>query len=251
MIPSEQRATVLSFDNLMGSAGGVVTQPVLGRVADVYGYGASYIVAAGVQALALPFLVLARRETRRLRPDHRRRRRPAGGRVRSRWIDADASPKDVGICPIAGHDGAVKESIPPEALLAGYPDDMRRIAERLCAIVRRAVPEAIERVRPGWYLVGYDLSVGRRTTFFAFVTPESKHVHLGFKNGFLLDDPSGLLLGRGITKQARWFTFRPGDTIDAAVLTPFVLEAARIAGLSRPERQMLAFDLDARPDRPG
>jgi len=62
VIPSEQRATVLSFDSLMGSAGGVVAQPVLGRVADVNGYGASYLVAAGLQVLALPFIVLARRE---------------------------------------------------------------------------------------------------------------------------------------------------------------------------------------------
>jgi MFS family permease len=62
VIPSEQRATVLSFDNLMGSAGGVAAQPALGRVADVYGYGASYVVSAGIQALALPFIVLARRE---------------------------------------------------------------------------------------------------------------------------------------------------------------------------------------------
>jgi MFS family permease len=62
VIPSEQRATVLSFDNLMGSAGGVVFQPVLGRVADVNGYAASYVVAAGIQAVALPFIVLARRE---------------------------------------------------------------------------------------------------------------------------------------------------------------------------------------------
>ena len=62
VIPSEQRATVLSFDSLMGSAGGVVAQPVLGRVADVNGYGASYLVAAGFQALAIPFVILARRE---------------------------------------------------------------------------------------------------------------------------------------------------------------------------------------------
>ena len=53
---------MLSFDNLMGSAGGVVFQPILGRVADVNGYGASYVVAAAIQALALPFIVLARRE---------------------------------------------------------------------------------------------------------------------------------------------------------------------------------------------
>jgi len=62
LIPSEQRATVLSFDNLMGSAGGAVVQPVLGRVADVSGYGASYLVGAVVHALSIPFVLLARRE---------------------------------------------------------------------------------------------------------------------------------------------------------------------------------------------
>ena len=62
LIPSAQRATVLSFDSLMGSSGGVVVQPVLGRVADVSGYAASYLVASGVYALALPFTWLARRE---------------------------------------------------------------------------------------------------------------------------------------------------------------------------------------------
>ena len=62
VIPSEQRATVLSFDNLMGSAGGVIAQPALGRTADVYGYGASYVVSAVVAAFAIPFEILARRE---------------------------------------------------------------------------------------------------------------------------------------------------------------------------------------------
>lgn len=62
LIPSEQRATVLSFDSLMGSAGGVVAQPALGRTADLFGYGTSYVVSAAAQALAVPFVVLARRE---------------------------------------------------------------------------------------------------------------------------------------------------------------------------------------------
>lgn len=62
VIPSAQRATVLSFDSLMGSSGGVVVQPVLGGVADVAGYPASYLVSAGIEALALPFILLARRE---------------------------------------------------------------------------------------------------------------------------------------------------------------------------------------------
>jgi MFS family permease len=62
LIPSEQRATVLSFDSLMGSAGGVVAQPALGRTADVYGYPTTYVVSAVIQALAVPFTILARRE---------------------------------------------------------------------------------------------------------------------------------------------------------------------------------------------
>jgi MFS family permease len=62
LIPSEQRATVLSFDSLMGSIGGAVAQPALGRVADVSSYAASYLVSAGISAMALPFILLARRE---------------------------------------------------------------------------------------------------------------------------------------------------------------------------------------------
>lgn len=62
LIPSEQRATVLSFDSLMASSGGVVAQPILGRAADVWGYPASYACSAAIQALAIPFVFLARRE---------------------------------------------------------------------------------------------------------------------------------------------------------------------------------------------
>ncbi len=62
LIPSQQRATVLSFDSLIGSAGGIVAQPALGRTADGFGYPASYVASAAIQALAVPFAFLARRE---------------------------------------------------------------------------------------------------------------------------------------------------------------------------------------------
>jgi MFS family permease len=60
MIPSQQRATILSFDSLVSSAGGIVAQPALGRVADVYSYRISYLWSAIGSALALPFLLRAR-----------------------------------------------------------------------------------------------------------------------------------------------------------------------------------------------
>lgn len=62
LIDSDQRATVLSFDALMASTGGVVTQPGLGRVADVWNYSTSYVVSSAIQALAVPFFILARKE---------------------------------------------------------------------------------------------------------------------------------------------------------------------------------------------
>jgi MFS family permease len=62
MIPSQQRATVLSFDSLMGNTGGVVIQPVLGKSADVYSYATSYVIGAAIQVLAVPLLFLSRRE---------------------------------------------------------------------------------------------------------------------------------------------------------------------------------------------
>jgi MFS family permease len=63
MIPSQQRATILSFDSLMSSGGGVWGQPLLGRAADAWGYAPSYLMSAGIMALGLPFLALARRRT--------------------------------------------------------------------------------------------------------------------------------------------------------------------------------------------
>jgi MFS family permease len=62
MIPSRQRATILSFDSMMASTGGVWTQPVLGRIADTSGYAATYLVSAGITAFALPFIVLSRNQ---------------------------------------------------------------------------------------------------------------------------------------------------------------------------------------------
>jgi MFS family permease len=62
MIPSRQRATILSFDSMMSSTGGVWAQPALGRAADAWGYGTSYVLSAGIAAFAVPFLALSRRE---------------------------------------------------------------------------------------------------------------------------------------------------------------------------------------------
>ncbi|MGH3734902.1 MAG: MFS transporter [Micromonosporaceae bacterium] len=62
LIPSQQRATILSFSSLASSSGGIGAQPALGRAADVWGYPTSYVLAGALTALALPFLALSRRQ---------------------------------------------------------------------------------------------------------------------------------------------------------------------------------------------
>ena len=61
MIPSQERATILTFDSLINSTGGIVAQPLLGKSADVWGYQVSYLLSAAGSALALPFIARARR----------------------------------------------------------------------------------------------------------------------------------------------------------------------------------------------
>ncbi|TFD87143.1 MFS transporter [Cryobacterium lactosi] len=62
MIPSKQRATVLSFDSLFGSLGGVFIQPALGRAADLWGYGASLMIGGLVELIGVPIMLASRRQ---------------------------------------------------------------------------------------------------------------------------------------------------------------------------------------------
>jgi hypothetical protein len=126
---------------------------------------------------------------------------------------------------------------------------MRRIGEDLRALVRLALPEAIERVRTGWRIIGYDVAAGRRSAYFCWIMPEAVHVHLGFVYGVVMDDPDRLLEGR--IARARWVTFRPGESLDRPTLAWLVHEAARVALLSRGERLVAALDREVDPPSPG
>jgi hypothetical protein len=138
-----------------------------------------------------------------------------------------------------------EDGLPPEAFLAGYDEPIRALAETLRSVVRRAAPTAVERVRPGWRLIGYDLPVGRRSVYFAFVAPEPIHVHLGFEHGIFMADPDRRLEGAHLRlKKVRFTTFEPADAIPEQAMVDLTREAARIAVLSREERFALLMDRD-------
>jgi len=133
------------------------------------------------------------------------------------------------------------ESIPIEAFLEPYPPPIRIAAQRLRRLVFQVEPDAIERVREGWRIIGYDLRVGRRSRYFAWIGPEPKHVHIGFQRGVLMADPDHRLRGAHLRlKSVRYLTFTSPDQIDEAEILDFIREAVRINTLSRAEREGLA-----------
>jgi hypothetical protein len=144
---------------------------------------------------------------------------------------------------IVGHAEGMTESIPIGAFLEPYPEPIRTAAERLRHLVRRAEPDAIERVREGRRIIGYDIPVGRRTQYFAWIGPEAKHVHIGFEHGVLLPDPNQRLQGAHLRlKKVRYLTFTSPEQIDEREVLAFLRETVRIATLSRAERMGLAAE---------
>jgi hypothetical protein len=79
-----------------------------------------------------------------------------------------------------------------EQFLKSYDPDVEEIAHGLRALVRRLVPDAEEKVHPGWKTVAY----GRGKNFFA-ISPHKGWVNLQFHSGSSLLDPSDLLDGTG------------------------------------------------------
>jgi MFS family permease len=59
--PSQQRATVISFDSMIGGAGATAGQAGLGVYSDRQGFSAAYVVAGAIALLATPFVLAARR----------------------------------------------------------------------------------------------------------------------------------------------------------------------------------------------
>jgi hypothetical protein len=130
--------------------------------------------------------------------------------------------------------------------LAGYPDAIVDIGRRLRRLVHDAVPTSQERLRGGWALIGYDIPIGRRTRYFAWIAPERKHIHLGFEYGAWMADPGGVLEGAHLKlKKVRYLTFEPGDALDDQALIELIRDSVYVGTLSRAERLALVLDREA------
>ena len=95
----------------------------------------------------------------------------------------------------------------------------RALAEAARNLILEVVPDATERLRPGWGLIGYNAPA-----YFAFVVPHEHHVRIGFEWGVALPDPSGLL--EGDAKQVRYVTVGSMDDLHTPALADLLAAAA-------------------------
>lgn len=104
-------------------------------------------------------------------------------------------------------------------LLSACSDSERRVLEAGRAAIHGAVPEVVERFRPGWGLIGYNAPA-----YFAFIALDRGQVKLGFEYGVALADPLGLLEGDG--RQVRYVTLRSEQDASRTELWELLREAA-------------------------
>jgi hypothetical protein len=104
-------------------------------------------------------------------------------------------------------------------LLRGLDPRRRKLVEAARRRIRLVVPTAVERLRPGWGLIGYNAP-----GYFAFVVPGPGDVRIGFERGVSLPEPAALLEGQG--RQIRYVTIPSAARLRSAALAELLRVAA-------------------------
>ena len=109
------------------------------------------------------------------------------------------------------------EDLDAAELLVAHEADVIATAQWLRQLVATTVPDAVERIYPGWHGFGYrHPQVG----YFCAVFPRSDDVKLSFEQGARLADPHGLLTGTG--RQVRQVDVRAPDDPPAGLLVELI-----------------------------
>lgn len=111
--------------------------------------------------------------------------------------------------------------------LQQFPEHIRLLAEKVRGLILKAVPDVMERVYPGWKIIGYRAPLGKYSVYIGFLAPFQDRVVLGFEYGVLLSDPDSVLEGSGT--QVRQVTIRSVKEIRKSILMPLLLQAVSVA----------------------
>ena len=83
-----------------------------------------------------------------------------------------------------------------DTFLKGYSPQVREIAVKAREAILSVMPDATEKVYPGWKVIQYAAGADMKSVF-AAISPQRERVNLGLANGVDLKDPDGLLEGDG------------------------------------------------------
>ncbi len=111
-----------------------------------------------------------------------------------------------------------------EALLEGRTPQVVRLARGAVALIREAMPDAVELVWPKQNIASYGVGPKKMSEHFCYVGLFKAHVNLGFYYGADLPDPGGLLEGTG--KALRHVKLEDPDMLGNAALRKLVVAAA-------------------------
>lgn len=125
------------------------------------------------------------------------------------------------------------DQIMSEQFLSTFSPAVQTLAQRLRELIKQTIPNCIEKVYPGWRLLGYRVLVDNKSHYFCFIAPLPDCVVLGFEYGVFISDPEGLLHGEG--KQVRQLTVKSQKDIRPRKFAALIKEAAELAALPKRE----------------
>src|ERR1700716_2056008 len=83
-----------------------------------------------------------------------------------------------------------------DPFLKGSSPQVREIAVKAREAILSVMPDATEKVYPGWKVIQYGGGADMKSVF-AVISPQRERVNLGLANGVDIPDPEGLLEGDG------------------------------------------------------
>ena len=108
-------------------------------------------------------------------------------------------------------------------VLGWHAPHVRETAERLRAIIREAVPEAVESANAVWHSLSYKHP---ESGYFCGIFPQANRVDVAFEFGVLLPDPEGVLECAG--KQVRYLRWRDERDLRVEAFRQLLIEAVNL-----------------------
>ncbi len=122
----------------------------------------------------------------------------------------------------------MKDILAPEQILETHDPYIQQLAEKLRELIKRNIPEAVEKAYPGWRAIGYRHPIAG---YICGIFPYSDKINLAFEHGASFHDPDHLLKKPPTSsKQVRYFEVRTEEDIDEAVIADFLPQAVFLKG---------------------